>query len=69
MQEIETFVSGRVCWVDKESESLLIPFVLSRVSAGFPSPAEDSSKPRLILTANLLGIRLLPSLSALPVIR
>ncbi len=37
MNEIENFVNSRVFVV----EPLLIPFVLSYVSAGFPSPADD----------------------------
>ena len=40
MQEIISFVNGRVFPIE-QLEPLLIPLVLSRVSAGFPSPADD----------------------------
>lgn len=40
MQEITSFVNGRVFPLEP-LEPTLIPFVLSQVSAGFPSPADD----------------------------
>ena len=41
MQEIESFVSGRVFILNEKPEFLSIPIFLCRVSAGFPSPADD----------------------------
>ena len=41
MEEIKTFANGRVFIVDEMAEPLYLPLVLSCVSAGFPSPADD----------------------------
>ena len=40
MQEIKSFVNDRVFPIE-QADSLFLPLVLSRVSAGFPSPVED----------------------------
>lgn len=54
MREIENFVSGRVFIVDEPSDSFLIPLVLSRASAGFPSPADDYIETAIDLNRELI---------------
>ena len=54
MQKIENFVSGRVFIVDEPSDSFLIPLVLSRASAGFPSPADDYIETAIDLNRELI---------------
>ena len=54
MKEIEKFVSGRVFRVDEPYGAFLIPLVLSRVSAGFPSPAEDHIETAIDLNRELI---------------
>ncbi len=53
MQEIRSFVNGRVLRVEP-LEPTLIPFVLARVSAGFPSPADDYIKTSIDLNKELI---------------
>ena len=54
MQEIESFVSGRVRFVVEPPESVLIPLVSCRVAAGFPSPAEDYIETAIDLNRELI---------------
>ncbi len=53
MSEIRSFVNGRVIPVP-EFEPLPIPLVLSRVSAGFPSPADDYIETSIDLNRELI---------------
>jgi DNA polymerase V len=53
MQEIRSFVNGRVFPIEAV-EPLLIPFVLSQVSAGFPSPADDYIETSIDLNRELV---------------
>lgn len=53
MQEINSFVSGRVFPLE-QIEPLLLPLFLSRVSAGFPSPAEDYIETSIDLNRELI---------------
>ncbi len=53
MREIKSFVNGRVFPVEP-IEPMLIPFVLSSVSAGFPSPADDYIESEIDLYRELI---------------
>lgn len=53
MPEINSFVNGRVFPVE-QIEPMLIPFVLSSVSAGFPSPADDYIESAIDLNQELI---------------
>jgi len=53
MQKIESFINGRVFSI-KPIETTLIPFVLSQVSAGFPSPADDYVETSIDLNRELV---------------
>ena len=53
MQKIESFINGRVFSI-KPIEATLIPFVLSQVSAGFPSPADDYVETSIDLNRELV---------------
>jgi len=50
MNEIESFINGRVFVV----KPLHLPFVLSYVSAGFPSPADDYIESSIDLNRELI---------------
>jgi DNA polymerase V len=50
MNEIKSFVNGRVFPI----EPLLLPFVLSYVSAGFPSPSDDYIETAIDLNKELI---------------
>lgn len=54
MQEIEKYISGRVFRVNEPPQSLLIPLLYSRASAGFPSPADDYVETQLDLNRHLV---------------
>jgi DNA polymerase V len=53
MQQDRSFVNGRVFSVEP-IESLHIPFVLSEVPAGFPSPADDYIETSIDLNKELI---------------
>lgn len=52
MQEINSIVNGRVFPLE-QIEPLLIPLVLSQVSAGFPSPADEHIETSINLNKDL----------------
>ncbi len=60
MQEIENFsgrvfIGGKFDFGKREfSDDLLIPFILSKVSAGFPSPADDYIESNINLNRELI---------------
>ncbi len=60
MQNIESFsgrvfVGGKIDFGKQEfSDDLLIPFILSKVSAGFPSPADDYIESNINLNRELI---------------
>ena len=54
MQEIEKYYGGRVFYVEEPPESLLIPLLLARASAGFPSPADDYIETSIDLNKQLI---------------
>ncbi len=53
MQEIRSFVNGRVFPLEPV-EPLFLPLVLSRVAAGFPSPADDYIESSIDLNRELI---------------
>ena len=54
MEKTENLTGGRVFYVAEPAESFLIPLVLSRVSAGFPSPADDYVETAIDLNRELI---------------
>jgi len=53
MQEIRSFMNGRVFPV-KPIKPLFLPLILSRVAAGFPSPADDYIESSIDLNRELI---------------